>query len=295
MRKTIPFVPLPLKTAKRVTKPFYGIGDRLSRLFPGLDVKLKQAELDFVPREYLTIATFSSLFWIALMYGSFWSLSLFVKLPERFLTIIAPISLVMGAVSFLYILLTPQLTVSRKVRDLERNLLFALRHLLIQVKSGVSLFDAMVSVSKQSYGLISEEFGECVGKISTGLPETMALEELALKNPSLHFRRVIWQLTNAIRSGVDLGSMLDNIVNAMANEQKVAIRKYGSQLNPMAMMYMITAVIMPSLGITFLIILSSFTGLFVSKVAFFFILGALIVFQFSFVGIIKSRRPAVEL
>ena len=81
----------------------------------------------------------------------------------------------------------------------------------------------------------------------------------------------------------------------MTNEQKVLIRKYGSQLNPLAMMYMMIDVIIPSLGITFLIIFSSFSGIPVSETMFWLILVSVAFFQFSFIGIIKSRRPSVEL
>jgi flagellar protein FlaJ len=201
----------------------------------------------------------------------------------------------MGLVSFMYINLYPDLIISKKIRELEKNLLFALRHLQIQVKSGIPLFDGLVSISQGNYGLISNEFRDCVKKISTGEPEINSLEELVFKNPSIFFRRVIWQISNAMRTGADLGNTLDAIVDNLSNEQKVAIRRYGSQLNPLSMMYMMTAVIMPSLGITFLILLSTFSGMPISEFLFWFILCILIVFQFSFVGVVKSRRPTIEL
>jgi pilus assembly protein TadC len=166
---------------------------------------------------------------------------------------------------------------------------------LIQVKSGVPLFDALVSISNGNYGLISKEFKICTKKISTGLDQTIALEELALRNPSLHFRRIVWQITSAIKTGANLGETLDSIVYNLSQEQKVMIRKYGSQLNPLAMMYMMLAVIIPSLGITFLIIFSAFSGVAVTEMVFYGILFALAFFQFTFIGIVKSRRPAIEL
>lgn len=85
------------------------------------------------------------------------------------------------------------------------------------------------------------------------------------------------------------------MVENLTNEQKVQIRKYGSQLNPMAMMYMMVAVIIPSLGITFIIIMSSFSGFEVTKSIFWSILGFIAFFQFMFIGLIKSRRPPVEI
>jgi len=145
------------------------------------------------------------------------------------------------------------------------------------------------------YGLVAEEFKDCVKKISTGMPETTALEELIFRNPSIFFRRVIWQITNAIRTGADLSNTLESIVHSLSDEQKVAIRRYGSQLNPLSMMYMMTAVILPSLGITFLILMSTFSGMPVSEMLFWVTLVALATFQFMFIGVVKNRRPAIEL
>lgn len=293
-KKRIPFVILPLSTTKNLAKPLYGLGQKLSKVFPSLSMRLEQAKLDIEPRVYVSIGLFSSIFWTVVIFVSLFTFSRLVQLPKNFPLIMTSISLIIGCFSFIYIMLYPRLIITRKVKELERNLLFALRHLLIQVKSGVPLFDALVSVSNGGYGLISDEFKACVKKISTGSSETTALEEVALKNPSLYFRRTIWQLTNAFRSGADLSQTLENIVNNLINEQKIAIREYGSQLNPLAMMYMMIAVIIPSLGITLLTILSSFTGMVISEMMFWFILFGISFFQFSFIGIIKSRRPSVE-
>ncbi|MDI6825576.1 MAG: type II secretion system F family protein [Candidatus Aenigmarchaeota archaeon] len=291
----IPFILFPLPLARRIAQPFFGLGDRIAKFFPDFAIRLNQAEIDIRPREYMAIAIFSSWVWTSMIFFILTVISFFITLPGDFIFITSSVSLAIGFLSFLYILLYPRLIIARKVTDLDKNLLFALRHLLIQVKSGVPLYDGLVSVSSGNYGLVSEEIGECTKKISTGTEQTTALEELALKNPSLYFRRIVWQLTNAIRCGADLGDTLEHLVESLANEQKVAIRRYGSQLNPMAMMYMMLGVILPSLGITFLVVISSFSGIVVTEYMFVGLLAALIIFQFSFVGIVKSRRPAIEL
>ncbi len=291
----IPFIPFPLPLARTIAQPFFGVGDKLSKFFPDFAIKLNQAEIEIKPREYMAIAIFSSWVWAIMIFTMLAVISFFITLPGNFIFIISSVSLAIGCLSFLYILLYPYLIISRKVTDLDKNLLFALRHLLIQVKSGVPLYDGLVSVSTGNYGLVAEEIGKCTKKISTGTEQTSALEELALKNPSLYFRRIVWQLTNSIKCGADLGNTIEHLVESLANEQKVAIRRYGSQLNPMAMMYMMIGIILPSLGITFLVIISSFSGIVVTEYMFVGLLLALIMFQFSFIGIVKSRRPAIEL
>lgn len=292
--KRIPMVPFPLSKAIKFSKPFLGFAEKFVSFFPELKLRLVQAEIEISDREYVALALFSSFFWFILIFSLFLLVGVSAKF-QNFLLISLISSFAISFMSFLYILFYPSLLISRKVKDLEKNLLFALRHLLIQVKSGVSLFDAMVSVSRGNYGLVSKEFEKCTKNIATGKPEIDALEELSLKNPSLFFRRTIWQLANAMRAGADVGDALSVLVENLSNEQRVAIRRYGSQLNPLALIYMMIAVIIPTLGITFLFILSSFTGFAVSEAIFYLLLIFLAIFQFSFIGMVKSRRPPVEV
>ncbi len=291
----IPFVPFPLSASKRLAKPFYGFAKSISKAFPLLNIQLERSEIKINSTEYLSVAILSGNIWTLFIFSILAALPFFISLPSNFYIIAFLVSLFIGFTSMIYIILYPNLIVNKKIRDLEKNLLFALRHLQIQIKSGVTLFDALVSVANANYGLVSEEFKKAIKKISTGKPEIESLEDLAVKNPSLYFRRIIWQLTNSMRSGSDLGETLDVMVSNLSNEQRIAIRKYGSQLNPLAMMYMMTAVIIPNLGITFLLVLSSFTGFSISSEIFWLILACVGFFQFSFIGMIKNRRPAIEI
>jgi len=288
----IPFVPFPPEKAIKMSKPVIGLAEKLIKFFPGLNVKLLQAEIKIKDREYLSIAIFTAMFWFLFLFGIFLPLGILQLLS---LSIGLLLSLTISVLSFLYVVLYPGLLISKRKRGVEKNLLFALRHLLIQVRSGVPLFDGMVSVSKGDYGLVSKEFEESVKNISTGTPEIEAINEMALKNPSLHFRRILWQLANSMKAGADIGDSLSALVENLSNEQRVEIRSYGSQLNPLALMYMMFTVVIPSLGITFLFIISSFSGLTIPIEFFYLILFVLALFQFMFIGLIKSRRPGVEI
>ncbi len=289
----IPLVPFPINTAKKFAKSFYGFGEILSKFFPNLEIQLERADLNISSLEYLSIALFSSIFWIIFMSVIFFATYNFLTLSENFIRIWFSIPIFFGFISFVYLLAYPSFIVTKRIKNLERNMIYALRHLQIQIKSGVPLFDALVSVSNANYGVISEELKKTIKKISTGTSETESLEELASRNPSLYFRRTIWQINNALRSGADLGNTLDNIVVSLSNEQRIAIRKYGSQLNPLAMMYMMMSVIIPTLGVTFLLVISSFIGLLVTEMIFWIILIGVATFQFFFIGIVKSRRPPI--
>lgn len=300
MIKTVPFVPLGFKGALRFSRFFIGIGGWLEKLTPRLGVSLSQAEFGVETREYLAVALFSMIFWFSIIFSSFaviGTLSIVGKLVTigQFLFINAVFSSIIAMLSFVYILLYPRFIVTRRIRNIEKNLLYGLRDMSVQVRSGVPLFEALVSLSRKDYGKFSDECKICVTRISTGWSAPEALEEMTMRNPSRYFRRSMWQLTNTLRSGGDMGSTLDSVVRSISDEQRVEIRKYGAQLNPLVMMYMMLGVIIPSLGITLLIILSSFSGIPVTKTVFWFILVILMLFQFAFIGIVKSRRPSIEI
>jgi len=270
------------------------IGRLLLPLFPGLSVKLKQAEMEISADNYLGKSIITSFF-----FGFFGLIVMilfnFIVNPGgNFIAFVVFIPVFLFVTVFIYNLVGPNRVVSKRVSDIEANLLFSLRHLLIEMRSGISNYDSFVSLSKSDYGAVSVEFSKLVKNISYGVSETQALEELMIKNPSINFRRVIWQILNAIRSGSDLSGIIEELVKEYSLEQKTKIKMYGGQLNSLALVYMIFAIIMPSIGITFLIILSFFSDFAVNEGILALVLLVIVVFQFMFIGVVKSKRPRIE-
>lgn len=285
-------VPLPPEKAQAASKPFLGISNLISKSMPGMKLNLYQAELPFEPREFIAIALFSSVFYFILMFGLTFLIGLIVRITA--LTLPLLIGTVFFFFTFTYVMNYPKLVARKRTNALEKDLLNALQHMLIEVKSGVPLFDAMAAVS-EGYGEVSDEFREVVRKINSGVSETQALDDASRKNPSLFFRRSIWQIVNALRAGSDIANALEAIVNGLVNEQIIAVRKYSQQLNPYTMLYMLIAVIVPTLGITFLVILTSFTAVPIPKTIFPLILIMMGLFQFFYMGIIKTKRPILQV
>jgi flagellar protein FlaJ len=200
---------------------------------------------------------------------------------------------IVGLVFIVYMMVYPTSIVNKRVKYIERNLLFALRSILIQIRSGVPIFNSFVSIANEDYGPISTELKNLVEKVNAGQPMIETLEELAIRNPSMYFRRALWQLVNGIKSGSNVGDNLKDIIDTLSKEQLIEVRRYKSILNPLAMMYMMVAVIMPSLSITLLIILSSLPGTAaIGKEQTFWLLFVFFtIMQVVFLGIIRSRRP----
>jgi flagellar protein FlaJ len=292
-KKRIPLLPFPLDRARRMSRRFLGIGESISHMFPGLEFNLEQSGFDFDAREWMAMAFFTALFYFLVLSGPLALLTIAARTePLRALGISLLVGFVIGFVALVYLAMYPRLTVTRKVNQVEHYLPQGLHHLLIEVRSGVPLYNSLVSIAQSNYGMLSQEFRRAVNEINTGRSEIAALEMLARDNPSLYFRRVIWQMVNALKSGADIGQTIKQIVDNLSEEQRIAIKKYGAQLNPLALIYMIFCVIFPTLGITFLLVISSFVGIgFDIQYLLIGILAFLLMFQFMLIGLIKSRRP----
>jgi flagellar protein FlaJ len=282
----------PLRNASRI---FIGVGDILAHLFPNMKNVVEQSgvkeEYNINHREYLAFCFFTSgLFFFGL--GGLLTLVLMGgKGTMPILGLV--IGGVVGGMFFLYLIVYPQSIVNKRVKNLERNLLFALRTLLIQIRSGVPIFNAMASIAMGNYGAIADEFKLVVEKVNAGRAVEDVLEEMAVRNPSIYFRRALWQIVNSLKSGSDVGKNLEDVIKSLSKEQLVEIGRYKSILNPLSMMYMMVAVIAPSLGITMLIILSFFPGMdkLANETIFWGLLAGIMFLQFIFLGLIKSKRP----
>ena len=288
----IPYSLLAPKQLKTAAHTFLGIGESLNRFFPFLERNLRQAKFSIAAKEYLAMCFVATALFFLFSCG-FISIILFLALIDHWLLLAIAASLLLSSFVFFQQMYYPKLFVNRRIRDIERNILAALQNILIQINSGIPLFDTMVNIAKGGYGEVSNEFSQAVREINTGKSQTETLEDMAATNPSLLFRRGIWQLVNGMKSGANLSSVLEEIINLLSEEQLLQIQKYGSQLNPLAMFYMLVVVIGPSLGMTFLVILSSFIALSdaVTKIVFWGLYGMVFFFQIMFIGVIKSRRP----
>lgn len=273
--------------------------EKLSKFFRGagktfLQDELKSCNVDIDAPQYMAI-TFRTF------------LLLFSSLLVIFTSVLAIIgiasfyfygpgaSLLFSLFVFFRQLTYPRIYSSRKEKEIEKNLISVLQDMLVQLESGVPMYQIMVNISSSDYGVVSEEFGEAVKEINSGISQVEALENLIKKNSSEYFKRILWQISNGLRSGSDMDVVLEDSIDNLNKEQAIQIQNYGNKLNPLVMFYMLIAVIIPSLGLTFLIILSSMLGFSseVVKMVFFGVGSLIILIQVMFLGLIKTRRPSL--
>ncbi len=286
-----------LESADKLSRRLTWIGKLLAKAFFNVKYDLRRAELPIGAEQYLTASFFSALAY-GLFFSAFFTALFFVKTQ----TMALPTLALCGGLGVLFFLLFleihamyPALLAQQVASNIDRNLLFALKSMLVQISSGVSLYDSMVHVSRGNYGVVSKEFAAVVQEISTGFSEKQALEGLALKTKSEYLKRTCWQLVTAMQSGSSLQGALNSVVTVLLNFQLRSIKDYAAELNLWLMLYLLLAAAVPTLGITFLVILSSLSGASIGPTHLYQAVIGSFLLQAVLIGFIKTRVPRVYL
>ena len=255
-----------------------------------LKLKLKQAGMEDKPEDFIK-KTFISAFYMTT--GLVVALFLVLAKLEVLKGIMFLIIPIIFAMMFFYMLKLPELKITRKEKEISSEIVFAGRFIIIELESGVPLYNAMVNVSK-NFRIIGQYFREITDKVDLGTSMEDALNEAVEFVPSNDLRKILWQIINSIRTGSDISKSLYSVMDQVTKDQINEVNKYGKKLNPLAMFYMIVAVILPSLGMTMLIILSSFIKFQLSLTVLIALAGFLGFVQFMFIGVVKFSRPPIE-
>ena len=259
-----------------------------------LNEYLKNSDIKVNREEYIGIMMRNFLVSLVFLYFIF-TLIFFLFSMRMFLLFGLFASFIFSGFIFFSQMNYPKIYVNKKQKDIEKNLLSALEDILVQLSSGIPLFSIIVNISSSDYGVLSQEFKKAVKRINSGEAESIVLDDLGKNNPSIYFRRTLWQISNGIVAGSDMSIVIKDSIKALNEEQLIQIQDYGSQLNPLIVMYMLITVIIPTLSIAFLTIISSMVNLPKSMASLLFI--TLFVFvilaQIMFLGLIKSKRPSL--
>ena len=264
---------------------------QVAKSVPNLDIKLKQAGMKHSPYDFAKRTLMSSLY---MSVGISFALWMFLsKLGKMALVPLFGFPLLFMVI-FFYFLRVPDVTILKKQREIDSEIVFAGRFLIIEIESGVPLYDAFKNISK-NYEATGRHFSEIITKIDFGTEMEDALTEEINLTPSASFRKILWQIVNSQQTGADIGTSLKSVINNIAKEQIIQIKEYGRKLNPLAMFYMIIAVILPSIGITMFIVMTTFLSINIGLPVLLVISLILGFVQFMFLAMIKSSRPSIGI
>lgn len=292
----VPLMVIPLENAVVLTAGFRGFTGKLAKLMPKLRVDLVETGLDVDADQYLGASILNSAATATLLFLMLLSSLLLLNAGlDRALWLstasAAAIFLLFSAVLIAY----PSILAGKKAELMERDLIYALKDMLLEVSSGASIYMALNGVAESDYGEVSKEFHKVVGKANAGVPVEDALEDLAVRTRSEHLKNSIWQIVNAIKSGSSVEGILRELVKDLTVERRNKIRNYSQELNVMVLIYMLFAVVIPTIATTLIIVLGPFMGMDMGPRIFYLVLPACFTVQIVLMEFIKSRRPVVYI
>ncbi len=263
----------------------------LAKASPNLKRDLRIAHIRASPEEFARKSAISALYLSAAI-----TALLFFLFPRLGISIVLLPLVFIFLLFFFFVFMLQSVkgVIRKREREINMEVLFAGRYLLVKMESGTPFFNALIDASN-SYGVSAKYFREIVDDINTGVPIEQALENAREYNSSEKFKRILWQMLSAIRSGTDVTESLKGVLRAITAEQVIEIKAYGKKLNSLMLLYMIVAGVIPSLGITLLIVISGFIGFQLGTGHFIAIVVILAIVQLMFLAIIRSIRPMVNL
>jgi archaeal flagellar protein FlaJ len=257
----------------------------IAKKVPGLRLKLRQAGLFQEPEEYVKATLGTS---IMLSIGLFFVFFFFTL--SLWAILVIPISI---PLLFSYFVKFVDVKIEKIKKKIDEEIIFAGRFLIIGLESGVPMHKIFEDMEK-NYEYVGYYFGEILNKVYLGTSMEDAVNDTLNASPSPNLRRLLWQVMNSLKTGTEVGGALNSVLDQIVREQAISVQEYGKKLNPLAMFYMTVSIIIPSLGITMLVILATFIGLKVTM-PILLVLAVLIAFvQFMFLSLVRASRPSIS-
>jgi|TARA_Y100000310_G_scaffold50753_2_gene46817 flagellar protein FlaJ len=268
-----------------------GLVQWISLFFPHLKKKIRIAHVKTTPQEFiLKSLKFSFPFSLGMTILFFFV----IDKAGLSLWLLIPTFIIIFFLNFFFSFLKLGAKIIARQKEIDREILFAGQYLLIKLHAGKPLLNALIDTSN-SYGVASKYMKEIVNDISTGSSIEDALQNATTYSPSEKFKRILFHINNALKLGIDVTKPLKAVLDEIRKEQYIEIQRYGKKLNSVVIFYMVVAIIVPSIGMTLFIVLSSFINFTITPAHFIAITVFIIILQFIFISIFKSVRPTVNL
>jgi len=263
----------------------------IAKRMPKLRGNLVKAHMKDKPEEFvkknLKLALGVSITFVVLAFFAFDKM-------EINLLMLIPVFALSATILFLFFMSSLTVAIRKRRREIDQEVLFAGRYLLVKLEAGSPLFNALIDASK-SYGVCGKYFKEMTDEIMLGTPIEEVLEKSREFNASEKFKMILSEILTTLKSGADVTSSLKEVLDQITTEQVIEIKAYSKKVNALILMYMIVGTVIPSLGMTMFIIIAGFAGLDIPPIFMFIVLLVLTFVQFLFVALFKSARPVVNL
>jgi len=283
-----------LEKSVNLSRRFGSISKKLQT--PSLENLLRQARIKLRPIDFLNAILLNSLLY-ALLFSALFTV-LFISQSGIAADVIikgVSIGFLLGMLFFIILYNYPRIIARRIGQIIDSELFFALNDMLIQLKAKVELYKTLVNIVEGGYGYISDELLDVVNEVESGKSMITALRNLALRTKSEFLKKMAWQLINSSKSGSDVVTVMQALIREVEVYYHSLINNYSKELNVLTLIYLTLAVVAPTIGITIMIILSSFGNLPLNQSMITLVVSVLLTIQPIFIGFINSRRPLVKI
>ncbi|NJE10990.1 type II secretion system F family protein [Thermococcus sp. MAR1] len=232
--------PFSERLAETVLRYFKGPVQSLTNSLKGLDQELYRASILMPQEKYvalmLAVAVFAGIFGFLFAY--------LLYIPLDMSALVGFLGFVGG---FMYMRYYPRMVWKRRVVEVERAMPYALRHMASLLSAGVGISEALLSVARADYGVISEEFELILRDMRTGSSFEDALTKFDEKMGSENVSRVVKQILRAIKFGGNLSEILYKLAEDFAFEYRMKLIEYVQRVNGIAFIYMFMTIVMPTM------------------------------------------------
>ena len=163
--------------------------ERLRILQAGMDISVKQYCAYILAAGFAAGLLFAVTYVALTLFFSLNILYIFIALP------LVPLGMMFARYHFAFL-------VRARARDVDLNLLDALRHLLSELRSGENIAHAALNVSEEDYGAVSDLLKEALIYISEGASVESAFREVSARTPSEAFRNFTASLSFCLSSSI---------------------------------------------------------------------------------------------
>ena len=163
-------------------------------------------------------------------------------------------------IGFFLILYFPQMEKKRKYSEISRELPYALRHMVTELKSGKGLHDTLYSIATHDYGALSEEFSRVLEEIKYRENTETALLNMSKRVSSNGLNRTVGQIIGTLRTGGNLSNTLGIIAEDITHELQMELKDYSQKLNAFIMIYTFLAILGPVILLIMLMAASTVMG-----------------------------------
>lgn len=137
--------------------------------------------------------------------------------------------------------------VRKRARDIDLNLLDALRHMLGELESGLGLQEAVSAVARGNYGAVSELLKEAYVRMKEGESIETAFREVGERTPSRAFEEFSASVAYYASTGSSIEGVLEKRIRELELSQRTSVAIYTNEALKLSTFVVVLTGVLPGL------------------------------------------------